>query len=164
MWFLINSLVSPKKFFNLSNKVLPWMTLFFLLSFTYGLIGGLILAPADYLQGDGFRIIYVHAPSAFLSLFIYAVMAASTYARMANRRPRTSSSRSGSRDTPPRSPRSSIRTRRTRVGSGTGAVALRLRFQSPPHQTQRADFPHCAFLLASHQGLWDLSCWRSFRR
>ncbi len=46
------------------------------LSFSYGFIGGLILAPADYLQGDGFRIIYVHAPCAFLSLFIYAVMAA----------------------------------------------------------------------------------------
>ena len=44
----------------------------FLLTFSYGLIGGLILAPADYLQGDGFRIIYVHVPCAFLSLFIYA--------------------------------------------------------------------------------------------
>src|SRR4029453_5433651 len=37
------------------------------------------------------------------------------------------------------------------------------RFQPPPRQTQRADFPHCAFLLASHQGLWDLSCWERFR-
>jgi hypothetical protein len=32
------------------------------------------------------------------------------------------------------------------VGSGTGAVAFRPRFQFPPHQSQRADFPHCAFL------------------
>src|SRR5215469_11396634 len=37
------------------------------------------------------------------------------------------------------------------------------RFQPPPRQTQRADFPHCAFLLASHQGLWDLSDWERFR-
>ena len=37
------------------------------------------------------------------------------------------------------------------------------RFQPPPRQTQRADFPHCAFLLASHQGLWDLSGWERFR-
>jgi len=79
MWSLINNLVSPKKFFSLSNKLLPWLTALFLLSFSYGIIGGLILSPADYLQGDGFRIIYVHAPCAFLSLFIYAVMAAAAF-------------------------------------------------------------------------------------
>jgi len=42
-----------------------------------GLIGGLGLAPPDYQQGDGFRIIYVHAPVAWLSLMIYVVMASS---------------------------------------------------------------------------------------
>src|SRR4029079_466344 len=75
MWYLINNLVSPKKFFNLSMKLSPWLTVLFLVFFTYGIIGGLVLAPADYLQGDGFRIIYVHAPCAFVSLFIYAIMA-----------------------------------------------------------------------------------------
>lgn len=75
MWTLINGLISPKNFFNLSNKVLPWLGALFILLFGYGLVGGLVLAPADYQQGDGFRIIYVHAPCAFLSLFIYAVMA-----------------------------------------------------------------------------------------
>jgi heme exporter protein C len=80
MWYLVNSLVSPKKFFSLANKLLPWLTALFILSFSYGIIGGLVFAPADYMQGDGFRIIYVHAPSAFLSLFIYAVMAAAAVA------------------------------------------------------------------------------------
>ena len=37
------------------------------------------------------------------------------------------------------------------------------RFQSPPRRTQRADFPPCAHLFASRQGLWDLSCWGDFR-
>src|SRR5258707_1268200 len=32
----------------------------------------------------------------------------------------------------------------------------------PPRRTQRADFPHCAPLFASPQGLWDLSCWATF--
>src|SRR6202521_2165689 len=36
-------------------------------------------------------------------------------------------------------------------------------FQPPPRQTQRAVFPHWAFLLASRQDLWDLSCWLGFR-
>lgn len=43
----------------------------------YGLIGGLILAPADYEQGEAFRIIYIHVPSAFLSMAVYALMAVS---------------------------------------------------------------------------------------
>lgn len=75
MWSFIARLSSPKKFFYLANKSIPWLTLLFCLSFIYGMIGGLVLAPADYLQGDGFRIIYVHAPCAFLSLFIYSIMA-----------------------------------------------------------------------------------------
>ena len=31
------------------------------------------------------------------------------------------------------------------------------RFQPPPRRTQHADFPHCALLFASPQGLWGLS-------
>ena len=34
-----------------------------------------MLAPPDYQQGDGFRIIYVHAPSAWMSLMVYTTMA-----------------------------------------------------------------------------------------
>jgi heme exporter protein C len=41
-----------------------------------GAYWGLVEAPADYQQGDGFRILYVHAPAAWLSLSIYVVMAA----------------------------------------------------------------------------------------
>src|SRR5262245_50990796 len=37
------------------------------------------------------------------------------------------------------------------------------RYQLPPRRTQRAVFPHYAHLFASPQGLWDLSCWGSFR-
>ncbi|GAI00088.1 unnamed protein product [marine sediment metagenome] len=36
------------------------------------------------------------------------------------------------------------------------------RFQLSPHQTQHADFPHCAFLLPSPKGLCDLSAWQRF--
>ena len=36
------------------------------------------------------------------------------------------------------------------------------RFQLPPRQTQHAVFPHCAFLLVSCEGLWDLSDWERF--
>ena len=36
---------------------------------------GLVRAPADYQQGEGFRILYVHAPAAWMSMFVYVVMA-----------------------------------------------------------------------------------------
>lgn len=75
MWYLFNTLISPRKFFHFSNQLIPWLSLIFVLTCAYGLYGGLYLAPADYLQGDGFRIMYVHVPCAFLSLFIYLVMA-----------------------------------------------------------------------------------------
>ena len=75
MWSFFARLASPKKLFFFSNHAMAWLIILFLLAFTYGIIGGLLLAPADYLQGDGFRIMYVHVPCAFLSIFIYAAMA-----------------------------------------------------------------------------------------
>jgi heme exporter protein C len=75
MWGFFTQFISPKKFVRLSSQWLPWLSAAFFVLFTYGLIGGLLLAPADYMQGDAFRIIYVHVPCAFLSLFIYLVIA-----------------------------------------------------------------------------------------
>jgi heme exporter protein C len=69
--------LSPKAFYQTSSKLLPWFTLAFVITFIYGLIGGLFIAPADYQQGDGFRIIYVHVPSAFAAMLIYLIMAMS---------------------------------------------------------------------------------------
>jgi heme exporter protein C len=54
---------------------MPGLVIGLFVAFAYGLVGGLFLAPADYLQGEGFRILYVHVPAAFLSLFIYSIMA-----------------------------------------------------------------------------------------
>ena len=54
---------------------MPWLASIFLVLLVAGLYGGLVLAPADYQQGDSYRIIFVHVPSAWMSLFIYLVMA-----------------------------------------------------------------------------------------
>lgn len=77
MWFLFHPFISPKKFVAFATKAIPWLGASFTIFFLYGLIGGLVLAPPDYLQSDAFRIIYVHVPCAFLSLFIYGVMTVS---------------------------------------------------------------------------------------
>lgn len=68
-------LSSPKYFYIFSGKLLPYLGMATIFLFIYGLIGGLVLAPPDYQQGDAFRIIYIHVPSAFLSLGIYMFMA-----------------------------------------------------------------------------------------
>ena len=66
--------ISPRKFYNFSTKLIPW-TLFISLAFiSYGIYLGLFVVPADYQQGDAFRIIYVHVPSAWLSLFAYSIL------------------------------------------------------------------------------------------
>lgn len=66
---------SPPHFYKLSSQMLPWLNIIFLILLSYGLYAGLVLAPPDYQQGDSYRIIYIHVPSAWMSLFIYVVMA-----------------------------------------------------------------------------------------
>ena len=63
--------------YRLAGQLAPWFAVTAGLLLLTGTYGGLVLAPADYLQGDGFRIIYVHVPSAYLSMLAYIIMATS---------------------------------------------------------------------------------------
>ena len=73
LWF--HKLGSPPHFYRIAGKWIPWLTWIFLAFLLTGLYGGLIEAPPDYQQGESYRIIFVHVPSAWMSLFIYVVMA-----------------------------------------------------------------------------------------
>lgn len=53
----------------------PWIGGLCLIMSVVGLYLGLVVAPADYEQGESYRIIYVHVPAAILSMFVYVVMA-----------------------------------------------------------------------------------------
>jgi heme exporter protein C len=75
MWSYFHRYLSPKYFYETSGKWLPWLISSCIFLFIYGLVFGLYVAPPDYQQGDAFRIIYVHVPSAFMSLFVYVEMA-----------------------------------------------------------------------------------------
>ena len=72
-WF--HKLGSAPHFYRISGRFLPWLSILCIALFAYGLYGGLITAPADYQQGDSFRIIYMHVPAAWMSMFVYMVMA-----------------------------------------------------------------------------------------
>lgn len=75
MWRYIHRLASPQYFYDISGKWIPWLTAVFVLLFCYGLYGGLVQAPIDYQQKDAYRIIFVHVPSAWMSLFVWVFMA-----------------------------------------------------------------------------------------
>ena len=62
---------SPPWLYAWSGRVLPWVAVATAVCIAAGLYGGLLLAPPDYQQGDSYRIIFVHVPSAWLSLFVY---------------------------------------------------------------------------------------------
>ena len=72
---------SPREFYKISNYATPIFGLLFLVLTAYGTYLGLFVAPADYQQGDSYRIIFVHVPSAWLSLFVYVTMATASARR-----------------------------------------------------------------------------------
>jgi len=73
LWF--HKFGSPPYFYRVAGRMLPWLYAFAFASATVGLYGGLAMAPADYQQGESFRMIYVHVPCAWMSLFAYLFMA-----------------------------------------------------------------------------------------
>ncbi len=74
MWAFLYTLASPKTFYRYSKRIAKVCYSLSLLSFLIGIVWALVFAPSDYQQGDAFRIIYIHVPAAFLSLFVYAFM------------------------------------------------------------------------------------------
>ena len=75
MWTWFYKLASPPHVYAAAGALTPWFAVSAAAAIGYGLVGGLAFAPPDYQQGDAFRIIYVHVPSAWLSLFAYTTMA-----------------------------------------------------------------------------------------
>ena len=71
-WFKYSS---PQTFYPLAGKMVPWfMAPAALLGMT-GLYIGFFVAPTDFQQGEAYRIIFIHVPAAWMSMFIYVVMA-----------------------------------------------------------------------------------------
>lgn len=79
MWNAISlffhKLASPKHFYRISGKWIPWLAGITAILLLAGLYQGLFVAPPDYQQGQSYRIMFVHVPSAWMSLFVYVFMA-----------------------------------------------------------------------------------------
>ncbi len=77
LWF--HKFGSPPVFHRIAGRLAPWLYAGALLGMLIGLYGGLVLAPPDYQQSDAYRIIFIHVPCAWMSLFIYFFMAANAF-------------------------------------------------------------------------------------
>ncbi len=72
-WFKFSS---PATFYPLAGRMIPWFTAAAVILLGVGLYMSFFVAPTDYKQGEGYRIIFVHVGTAWMSMFIYVVMAA----------------------------------------------------------------------------------------
>ena len=71
-WF---KFASPPNFYPLAGKLGFFSSLVAIALIGVGLYMSFFVAPTDYKQGEGYRIIFVHVPAAWMSMFIYLVMA-----------------------------------------------------------------------------------------
>lgn len=66
---------SPSTFYRLAGLMAPWFFALAVLAAIAGLYIGLVVAPTDAQQGEVYRVIFIHVPAAWMSMFIYFVMA-----------------------------------------------------------------------------------------
>lgn len=71
-WF---KYASPQTFFPLAGKLAPWFAAAAVAFTIAGLYVGFLVAPTDAQQGESYRIIFIHVPAAWMSMFLYLVMA-----------------------------------------------------------------------------------------
>ena len=71
----IHKLGSPAYFYDFAGKFIPWFWAIFLVLTAFGMYQAFFVVPADYQQGQSFRIMYLHVPAAWMSMLAYIVMA-----------------------------------------------------------------------------------------
>lgn len=73
--FRLYHFASPQTFFPLAGKMIPWFAISAVILTVVGFYIGFLVAPTDHQQGESYRIIFLHVPAAWMSMFIYVVMA-----------------------------------------------------------------------------------------
>ncbi len=72
MWKTLHQLAIPPRLYQICGWFIPWLAIASVVVLTVGWIWGFGFAPADYQQGNSYRIIYLHVPAAIWSMGIYA--------------------------------------------------------------------------------------------
>lgn len=79
VWKSLQQLAQPPRLYALCNRLIPLFALTSVVVLLVGWSWGFGFAPADYQQGQGYRIIYLHVPAAAGSMAIYATMAVAAF-------------------------------------------------------------------------------------
>ena len=66
---------APQRFYPLAGRLVPWFGALAVVLTAIGLYIGLWVAPTDAQQGEAYRIIFVHVPTAWMSMMLYLAMA-----------------------------------------------------------------------------------------
>ena len=66
---------APQAFFPVAGKLIPWFSVIAGVFALAGLYVAFFVAPTDATQGESYRIIFIHVPAAWMSMFLYLVMA-----------------------------------------------------------------------------------------
>ncbi len=66
---------APSRFYGLAGALVPWFWIVAIGFASAGLYMGFFVAPTDATQGESYRIIYIHVPSAWISMVLYIAMA-----------------------------------------------------------------------------------------
>jgi len=75
MAFSIYKYASPMTFYGLAGKLIPWFAWGAGILTVLGLYIAFFMAPTDFQQGEAYRVIFIHVPAAWMSMFIYIIMA-----------------------------------------------------------------------------------------
>ncbi|WP_228382053.1 cytochrome c biogenesis protein, partial [Salmonella enterica] len=79
MWKTLHQLAAPPRLYQICGRLVPWLAAAGIIALATGWVRGFGFAPADYQQGEGYRIMYLHVPAAIWSMGIYAAMAVAAF-------------------------------------------------------------------------------------
>ena len=71
----IHQFASPKTYLYQVSRAYPYILFVSLFIYIFSIFWGLFLTPEDFVQGNSYRIIYLHVPASFISQSLYAGMA-----------------------------------------------------------------------------------------
>ncbi|HEX2650556.1 MAG TPA: heme ABC transporter permease CcmC [Burkholderiales bacterium] len=72
---MIFNYAAPQAFYPIAGRMIPWFGVAAAVLAVAGLYVAFLVAPTDATQGEAYRIIFIHVPAAWMSMFIYLVMA-----------------------------------------------------------------------------------------
>jgi heme exporter protein C len=83
----MHAFANPARFLKIARPATAWLLGLGLLLAGAGIIGGLLVTPPDYLQGDTVRILYIHVPAAWLGMAGWGAIAAAAISQIVWRHP-----------------------------------------------------------------------------